>query len=378
MKVQQVKAAAGMRYILLDDEYRVVDEVKRYLKHLDACGKSPNTLRAYANDLLLYYRYASEKGFDVKDLCNDPERKPLDTLSGFLLWLQYPRTAKLEFHFEKEEVARKNRSVNRILSTVLGFYEYLSANGELPELEVYKRQRQSGKFKSFLSEMYLHKKEKKTRILALPVPDKEVEGITREEYKRLFNACNSRRDKVLLSLLYECGLRIGEALGIHLCDLSDIDQGILRIVPRENNENGARVKRYAKGEVFLPPYMIDLILAYITEDIADYDSDFLLLNLNGKTAGSPMTAGTVKNLFERLSKKTGIEATPHMLRHGFAHEKLNDGGWDTEEVQAYLRHKNITSTQIYAKYTEDKKREKMRGFLDEKMSDLKMVGCLLI
>lgn len=377
MKVQQVKAAAGTRYILIDDDYKVIDEVKRYLKFLDSCGKSPNTLRSYAYDLLLYYRYASEKGFDVMNLCNDPERKPIDTLSGFLMWLQYPRTSNLEFHFEAEDAARKNRSLNRILGTVLSFYEYLSANNELPELDIYRRQRQSGQFKSFLSEMYLHKKEKKTSILKLPVPDRKVQAVTYEEYKQFFNACITRRDKILVALLFECGLRLSEALGIHLCDLSKIDQGILDIVPRENNENGARVKNYAKGSVVLPAYLIDLIIDYMTEDIADADSDFLLLTRKGKRRGRPMTAYSAEQLFLRLSKKTGMKVHPHMLRHGFAQERL-DNGWTLEEVQACLRHRRVTSTAIYAQYTDKKKREMMRGFLDTKKDELKMVGCLLV
>ena len=377
MKVQQVKAAAGMRYILLDDNYQVVEEVKRYLKYLDTCGESPNTLRAYAYDLLLYYRYASEEGFNIKDLCNDPDRKPIDTLSGFMMWLQYPKTAGLVFHFEKEDASRKNRSVNRILGTVLSFYEYLSANDELPELDIYKRQRQSGKFKSFLSEMYQHKKEKKTSILTMPVPDRKVRATTREEYEQIINACNTRRDKILVALLFECGLRLCEALGIHLCDLSRIDQGELDIIPRENNENGARVKNYAEGTVILPAYLIDMIVDYMTDDVADADSDFLLLTDRGKNKGRPMTPGNAEQLFIRLTKKTGMKVHPHMLRHGFAQEKL-DNGWELEEVQAYLRHKNVASTAIYAQYKEEKKREKMRGFLDKKKDELNKVGCLLI
>lgn len=55
MKVQEVNTNKGIRYILLDDKFKVVDEVKRFLKYLDNNGKSPNTLKNYAFHLKTYY-----------------------------------------------------------------------------------------------------------------------------------------------------------------------------------------------------------------------------------------------------------------------------------------------------------------------------------
>lgn len=105
-------------------------------------------------------------------------------------------------------------------------------------------------------------------------------------------------------------------------------------------------------------YVVDLLLDYINEDALEYESDFVFINLYGRNKGFPMKYGSAEKLFERLSNDAGFEVTPHMLRHGFSQEKL-ESGWTLEQVQAYLRHKNVTSTEIYAQYTDVMKIEKM-------------------
>ena len=54
MKVQSILTQRGTRYILLDDEYNPVTDVNKYLKYLDNIGRSPNTQRSYAYNLLLF------------------------------------------------------------------------------------------------------------------------------------------------------------------------------------------------------------------------------------------------------------------------------------------------------------------------------------
>lgn len=363
MKVQLVETDRGNRYLLLNDEYAVVDEVHRYLIYLESCGRSPNTLRSYAYDLKAFYEYMNSEVIPIKGLFTNPNRKPVDILSDFMLWLQYPDSTKGIFHIKGEDCKRSNKTLNHIMESVLSFYQYLASNNEIQELETYKRQRNSKQFKSFLHELIKHKKELSKNIFNKPVPEVPVEAITREQYNTIFSFCRTRRDKLLLAILYEGGLRINEALGIHICDITEIEDGIIHIVPRENNENNARVKGNSGGIIKLPDYVIDLLLDYINEDIIDFDSDFLFLTLLGKKRGCPMTSNNAEQLFDRLSKKAGFNVHPHMLRHGFATEKL-EAGWQMVDIQAYLRHKNISSTQIYATYNDEIKLEKMRAFLE--------------
>lgn len=373
MKVQEIKTDRGIRYLLLDENYKIVDEVYRYLKYLDASGKSPNTIKNYAYHLKIYYDYCVIVGLSPLNVFKNSARKPVDFFCEFMLWLQYPDYAKGMIHYEKEQPIRNNRTINVIIGTVLSFYNYLSANNELDELNIYKIQRQQIHYKPMLYELMQHQTFGKKSILKRPEPPREVKGITRKQYIELIKLCKLRRDRVLLALLFEGGLRISEALGIHISDLNELESGIVKIVSRDNNENGARVKNYAEGVIKIPDYVIDLILNYLCDDIAEYTSDFLLLTFNGPNAGNPLKIGTVERLFERLSKKIGFKVHPHMLRHGFATEKL-ESGWQMVDIQMYLRHKNISSTQIYASYSDDLKKKKMTAFLNDKENQMREIA----
>lgn len=363
MKVQPIKTKKGIRYILIGNDCKPEPVVTRYLKYLDNLGKSPNTQRSYAYDLLLYCEFMEQQGIPLLDLCKNPDKGPVDILGEFVLWLQYPDHSKGIFHMGGEDCARSNRTVNHIMSAVLELYRYLSANGQIEQLEVYRMQMIGGQFKPFLYELIKHKQEVMSSIFKKPVPSVPVEAVTRQQYDAIFGACEHRRDQLLVALLFEGGLRLNEGLGLHLVDVSHIEDKTIEIVPRENNENGARVKEYAAGKIYLPDYVVDLLLDYINEDILEYDSDYLFLNLYGKNKGKPMRDNNVEQLFLRISDKVGFKVHPHMLRHGFAQEKLEAWG-DITKVQAYLRHKNPASTQIYAQWTDQMKLEALNQFHD--------------
>ena len=86
--------------------------------------------------------------------------------------------------------------------------------------------------------------------------------------------------------------------------------------------------------------------------------------------------GTVERLFERLSLKVGYKVHPHMLRHGFATEKL-EAGWQMIDIKMYLRHKSITSTQIYATYSDSLKQKKMSEFLNNNSNRMRETANVL-
>ena len=369
MKVQEFKTNKNNGYLLLDDDYKVIPEVKEFMKFLYPT-KSPNTLRAYCNHLMLFYEFCDAMDYEPLKLCSDPEHKPMMILSEFVTWLQYPEYVELGVIEDDRDAERTPRTVNAIVAAVLMFYQYLAMNDQIYELPVYTMTNKTQKYKPFLHELTKNIKKVRNSILTVKYAPKEVEPITRETYNKLFNACTTRRDKILVGLLYECGLRINEALGLHLSpDLDKFQDREILIVPRENNENGARVKRYAEGSVSVPPYLQSLINEYLIYDVPNYDSDFLFLTMNGKTKGHPMKYQNAYDLFKRLSDKIGEDVHPHMLRHGFAQEKL-DNGWKLEEIQSYLRHKNPASTTLYAKMTEQKKKELITKFYEQREAKL--------
>ena len=71
MKVQSILTQRGTRYILLDDEFNPITDVNKYLKYLDNIGRSPNTQRSYAYNLLLFCQYMSQEDKPLKELCSN-------------------------------------------------------------------------------------------------------------------------------------------------------------------------------------------------------------------------------------------------------------------------------------------------------------------
>jgi integrase len=72
---------------------------------------------------------------------------------------------------------------------------------------------------------------------------------------------------------------------------------------------------------------------YLIEEYPeDIDCDYVFVNCWDGEIGRPMNYGAVNGLFKRLAKKTGIQATPHLLRHTHATELIR-AGWDMAHVQ---------------------------------------------
>lgn len=365
IKIQTITTPKGERYLLLDDNYKVIIEVKNYLKYLDNLNKSPNTLKNYAYHLKIFYTFLDKKSLKVEDVLKieKPYMGTLNTLSEFISWLQYPDMSDGIIHIQGETAKRSNKTINLIMNTVLGFYDYMAKNGDLKSLDVYKELKQNSQFKSFLYEMTSKKKTTNKSLLKLKEKKNKIKYITREQYNELFKSLNTNRDKIMAGLMFECGLRISEVLGLHITDLELWDNKV-NIIARDNNENGARVKNCSEGTVLMPDYLVEVIQEYLINDLVDYDTDYMFINFYGENKGKPMMATTVEKLYERITKKLGYKIHPHMLRHGYATEKIQ-AGWSLLDIKEELRHRQIQTTSKYVSLTDEYKMEKARTFFDE-------------
>lgn len=365
VKVQAVDTPKGERWLLVDSSFAPVTEVNAFLGSLDARRRSPNTIRTYAYSLVRYCRYLEERGLGVADLGTSKATQPIVLLSDFMSSLQFQdlsadgNVLRVDFSLPRISDAR----VNNIMTAVMGLYRYLAeAKVVSPQLDgLYRELRFDGGFQSFLSEL-TGRKRPVSSVLKIRLGKQVPKYVTREGYERVIACCRTLRDKLLTALMFECGLRVGEALGVRLEDLDEVECGKLKVVPREDNENGARVKYGAAGDVYLPDYVVRLLVAYLEGEAAQHGSDYLFVSLKGPTAGSPMRADSALKLYRRISAATGVKVHPHMFRHGFAVEKL-EAGWQEEEISLYLRHSSLRSTRIYEHFTERLAEERLRPFI---------------
>ncbi|PAK53421.1 tyrosine-type recombinase/integrase [Paenibacillus sp. 7541] len=364
MKVQTIQTGTGKRYIVLDNNYKVIEPVLKYLKYLDSLEKSPYTLKTYAHFLKIFCEYLEEKRLTVYSIF-DAKQGVIEILVDYIGWLKGSNTQSNIKAFQRNRKTRSNATINNMMVAVQGMYTFLANNKEIPKVEFYREKMKTiTSYKGFLHETTKKSTIRENILKLKTVQDESYEFITREQYNSLFRACNNRRDKLIIALMFECGLRIGEVIGLHIEDCKPQD-GSIYIRHRDNLPNDARVKNHSEGVAFMPDYVISLLIDYLTEDILNISNDMLFVNLYRGNIGEAIKVNTVEDLFKRLSLKSGIKVHPHMLRHGFATERKKSG-MDMISLKELLRHDQIQSTMIYTHVTNEEKRDMAIEFYESK------------
>lgn len=142
-----------------------------------------------------------------------------------------------------------------------------------------------------------------------------------------------KRDTALLTLLYGCGLRLGEALSLTPADLSDGE--VLRVTGKGDKQ---RI-------VPMLPVVREMIDAYLAASPFPMTSSQPLFR---GARGGALNPGVVQRQVRRLRAHLGLpdSATPHALRHSFATHLLQGGG-DLRAIQELLGHASLSTTQRY-------------------------------
>jgi integrase/recombinase XerD len=179
------------------------------------------------------------------------------------------------------------------------------------------------------------------------------------EIEALLRAASNWRDRFLVVLLWFCGLRIGEALGLRRSDLHFVPASAalgcsipgphLHAVGRDN-PNRARAKSGGR-HVPVRAEVLSCYDRYLGERAACPPAevcDFVLVNLFHEPLGRPMSDHTVRQWLAALSERAGLDRTvrPHMFRHAAASELLARGA-GLDVVAELLGHASIRSTEAY-------------------------------
>jgi len=340
MKTVELKTVDGrIRYYVADDTGAPVKPVLKYLKFKDNAGYARNTLRMHCIHLKHYFTYLREAGKEY-------EQVNIDDLAGFLAWLKNPDIMKkiVPIRFEPEH---QPQTINAMIDTIVMFYDYLlrheGMENQLSE-KLAKFVRNPGRnYRSFLHGIAENRRIK-SHILKLPVPRMQLRTISKENATALLDSCTNLRDYLLLYLLFETGMRIGEALSLWL---EDFDMAGLTITLQDRGEleNLAEIKTVSSPRrLDCTQELMDLFTGYICEHhTAEIHTNHVFLKLKGGTKGSAMDYRDVDNLFRTLRKKTSIRVTPHMFRHTSL-SLLYSAGWEPEMLRHRAGHKNIYTT----------------------------------
>ncbi|WP_245555481.1 tyrosine-type recombinase/integrase [Baaleninema simplex] len=340
-------------WMLVGDDYLPVEPVQEFLDYLRNVGRSPNTVRSYAFHLKLYWEWLQESHLQWTDVS-------IAELADFMLWLRTPEPTGVASVVERES-ARTESTVNAILTPVCMLYDFHERSGKVPHIPLYRSQVLPGRrYKGFLHHI-TKGKPVRSRLLKLKTPKRQPKTLSSEQVRAVVDACHRVRDKFLLCLLHETGMRIGQALGLRHEDIRSMDN-VVQIEPRDDNENGARSKSRDPYSLDVSKSLMELYTQYLNDEfmeiLDDNFSEYVFVNLWDGPIGAPMTYNNVMALFRRIKRKTGIAITPHMLRHTHATELIRSG-MEMAYVQKRLGHASIQTTiDTYVHVSnEDMKRE---------------------
>jgi integrase len=173
---------------------------------------------------------------------------------------------------------------------------------------------------------------------AIARPEKLPVILSRQEIWQMLQTAQLLKHKLLVGLLYGCGLRCMELRNIELKHL-DFDRKLLHIVQSKGNKD-----RYV-------PLSIHLVRGIHTFIAAMHPKRYLFEgtgNPDGKDFDGRYSQRGVQWAVKRISKDAGLlkEVNVHMLRHTYATHLLEDGV-NIITVQKLLGHANIESTMVY-------------------------------
>lgn len=234
----------------------------------------------------------------------------------------------IEYTFKMSLDNLKTSSIDRRISTLRNFFLFL----EKEEIE-----------KNLIKDDI----ERINKEKRLPV------YLTQEEVKILLNTPDISSpdissikgiiEKVVLNLLYFCGLRVSELVNLKLKDIN-VEEKIIKVIGKGSVERIIPIREEA----------LEFINLYIKEYRNKHNflnSKYLLIN----THGNPLSRQSIYAIVKSVSIKAKINKNihPHTLRHSFATHLLENGA-EIRAVQEMLGHSKISTTQIYTHLSEKK------------------------
>jgi integrase/recombinase XerC len=270
--------------------------VTDFLCHLRERNASPHTIKAYSRDLSLFAAYAGSRG-----------------------WKQIDHIAVRGFLSQLYETGLSKTSVARALAAVRSLYRWLAREGVVEQ--------------------------NPAKLVATPrLPKKLPRVPTIEEMNSVIDgqmpevASFPDRDRLMLELLYGCGIRNSELTGINLADIRLSAEAIL-------------IRGKGKKERYVPfgDSVKSALAAYLPERqkvLADTRGHSPALLINWR--GGRLTTRSVGRIIKKIAVAKGLspDVHPHTLRHAFGTHMLEEGA-DLRAIQELLGHERLATTQRY-------------------------------
>ena len=345
-------ADGSASFVVIDDAYTLHHEACEYLASLRFRDRSVNTERVYASRLATFLTYCADNRLDWRSIT-------VQDLAGFQRWLvtePIPRRSS-----GAGARYRSNKTANAILTSVCEFLRFASTRGWFPpelaqQISEPKYLRRGPAGYDFGEDNQF--RTVRSRALRLSETDNTPQFLTADQIALVMGALPRLRDRLLVAILAESGMRIGEALGLrredmHLLAANSVlgcaIHGPHIHVRRRANAIGSLAKSRFPRSIPVTADVVGLYADYQYERSGTPEgdtSDFVFINLYKPPLGEPLRYHNAKKLCERLSETVGFTVSPHMFRHSAATRWL-ESGTPRDVVQTLLGHVSPASMSVY-------------------------------
>ncbi len=286
-------------------------EVEQFCQHLRVRNYSSHTVESYRIDLRLFFAQAGEH-------------------TGKITWRDVDR-----FIASQHEQGLAATTINRRLNALKHFFDFLAVECMTTPVNPVKPSHHVRTGRS------------------LP------KNLTRAQVRQLFAEISNEMDRALFLLMLRCGLRVSEAARLKV---SDVDW-----------EQGALIVRQGKGRkdrrVYLSPDATAGLKECLPLRPIKVPGNYLFWNQ--KRAGQPLSIKAIQKKMERYAKTASVTASCHSLRHTFASNLLEEGA-EIVSIKEFLGHSSVTSSERYARLSNQKVKQTYLQTMKKVMSKTKV------
>lgn len=360
---------------LLDDGVPV-EPVTAFLGWLTTAGRSPNTVRAYAYDLLHFFEFLATRGLSWTEFTAREAFAFVEYLRAQPCRGPAPASRPASVTAGPDGAAARRRSpdtINRNLAAVSTFFEYHIARGDYGAANPVEQRRDqvaryvTGNHRPAMGAASAQQPVR--RVVRVATVRRLPRPLEAEEMTALRGALRTDRDRAIVELLHEGGLRPGEVLGLQIGE--DVRFGRRQVIVRHRADHprGVRGKSRTDRVVDLGAgHALAAVNTYLmNKRPADAETPWLfLLGGRGPRRGEPLGYDALVRMFTRACQRAGIRRpwlTPHALRHTHA-TALAEAGMPLLALQKRLGHASPATTQLYARVADTVVLSEYRAALD--------------
>lgn len=313
-----------------------VGMVNEYLGYLVDRHYSPQTVRAYAFDLLHFSRWLVESGGTL-------QRTTTDVLLGYLTWC---RTTELPGRPIGNVVSIRDgepisgyapTTINRRLAAISGLFAYRCMRDPAARNPVPRRRDAQRTVAAERTGLLGHLARPTPRSrLRVREPRRLPRGLDPREVHALLGSFRTWRDRAIAGLMLFSGLRSAEVLGLVASDI-DVGRGWVRVIGKGDKER----------RVPVDPEVAGVVQTYLLAERPETDCTALFVVAKGPHRGQPLTPAGLRTIFRYHRVRAEVPAGhPHALRHSFG-TALAEAGVDLAVLQALMGHDHVDSAAAY-------------------------------